>query len=549
MSNGDIEFAEFFPVAWPRVYRTAYAVAGRHPLTLDVVERAFAEACIDWRRVLDSASPELEVSTAAIEAILIALRKTPEQGSSSEFGPLTPGGSLISASPEERSRVDGLWAELQALEPQARAHVSLAAATAGTHIEQGPADGASPLHGPLVDFLVNALDEIQVPPADLGLVKAQGSARRRRRRLIAAGVIAALLALVITPVALFAPEDEAESARNVGGWREAAESPLTPRWSALATWTGTEALFVGGRSQESCVAEPTCRALRDGAAYNPETDTWRPIARAPFQIVASSPHAQFGDQLYVTGPRWVRYDASEDEWTSLPSPPIPYSGGTVAAVGDSIYSVGSGAEDPIQVFNGATDSWSTLPAGPATPRLRYRSMVGTPHGLVILGVNGQDLRAEVYNRPQWIVNPDGVTGGHSLRWSWTGERLIHSEIVPVYGADGKRDGVRFAGGLTLDPESGSWGYLPIATAIDRVSEPWELYAESGPLVAADGYLYDDRNTSWATLARPAQAPRSAVASVWARDVLLAFGGANFAGADAEVSGSTNRLWIYTPQKP
>ena len=547
MSNGDAQFAEFFVAAWARVYRTTYAVAGWHGLTQDAVQDAFADAYLDWTRVSDSGNPESQVATTAIEAVLTVFRKAPEQDSPSEFGPLIPQGNLITTSLEERSRVNDLWAELQSLDPSDRAVVSLSAATGSPIYEVGGADDL-PSDRHLVDFLVTHLDEVQIPRADLELVISQGSARRRRRRWFAGAVAAALIALVAIPIALFAPEDKAPAANSVGSWREAAESPLTPRWSSLATWTGSEALFIGGNSQESCVEQPTCQGLRDGAAYNPETNTWRPIARAPFPMVAFSPHAQVGDQLYVTGPRWVRYDATEDEWTELPPPPRPAFGGTVAAVGDSIYTVGPRAKDAVQVFDGATDRWSVLPANPATPRLRYRNLVGTTQGLVVLGINAEELRAELYVPGQWRVYPEGVKGGHSLRWSWTGERLIHAEIVAVYGADGERDGARFAGGLTLNPDSGEWGYLPVAQATPG-AEPWKLFAESGAWVAADGYVYDDRDASWATVVRPAQAPKSAVASVWADGRLIAFGGANFTGTNNDTSGSTNRLWIYTPKNP
>ena len=108
MSNGDAQFAEFFVAAWARVYRTTYAVAGWHGLTQDAVQDAFADAYLDWTRVSDSGNPESEVATTAIDAVLTVFRKAPEQDSPSEFGPLTPNGTItVSARCERMStRVD-----------------------------------------------------------------------------------------------------------------------------------------------------------------------------------------------------------------------------------------------------------------------------------------------------------------------------------------------------------------------------------------------------------------------------------------------------------
>src|SRR5215510_4893754 len=52
---------------------------------------------------------------------------------------------------------------------------------------------------------------------------------------------------------------------NTDTWRPMAASPLRARWVHAAVWTGTEMLVWGGADENG--------ALTDGAAYHPDTDT------------------------------------------------------------------------------------------------------------------------------------------------------------------------------------------------------------------------------------------------------------------------------------
>src|SRR5687768_1317638 len=68
-----------------------------------------------------------------------------------------------------------------------------------------------------------------------------------------------------------------------GGWQAIADGPLSGRTDAAALWTGSEVLVFGGDADGYCPPELACdrkrdhtTALRDGAAYDPVADTWRP---------------------------------------------------------------------------------------------------------------------------------------------------------------------------------------------------------------------------------------------------------------------------------
>jgi hypothetical protein len=110
-------------------------------------------------------------------------------------------------------------------------------------------------------------------------------------------------------------------------WRVIAPAPIDPRIGAEAAWTGTEMLVWGGTSAWS-----GGRPLEDGAAYDPETDTWRPLADGPFgawDFGAAS--VWTGDELVVIGVQpdppaserkpMAAYDPATDEWRELADVP------------------------------------------------------------------------------------------------------------------------------------------------------------------------------------------------------------------------------------
>src|SRR3954467_9154717 len=63
-------------------------------------------------------------------------------------------------------------------------------------------------------------------------------------------------------------------------WRTISRSPLVSRYDAVAAWTGTEMLVVGG-GRTGSGPDGSFDFRRDGAAYNPATDTWRSLPDAP----------------------------------------------------------------------------------------------------------------------------------------------------------------------------------------------------------------------------------------------------------------------------
>jgi N-acetylneuraminic acid mutarotase len=82
----------------------------------------------------------------------------------------------------------------------------------------------------------------------------------------------------------------------------------TGRSGAATAWTGTELLVFGG-------AGPDGDSINDGAAYNPDTDTWRPIAPAPNPAPDGSSSVWTETELFVWGPSpGARYNPATNTW-------------------------------------------------------------------------------------------------------------------------------------------------------------------------------------------------------------------------------------------
>ena len=64
------EFAEFFTAAWPRLFRTAVAVAGERGAAEDALQTAFAKAYAAWSRVSRAERPEAYVRRMVVNEIL-----------------------------------------------------------------------------------------------------------------------------------------------------------------------------------------------------------------------------------------------------------------------------------------------------------------------------------------------------------------------------------------------------------------------------------------------------------------------------------------------
>lgn len=248
---------------------------------------------------------------------------------------------------------------------------------------------------------------------------------------------------------------------NNGAWRTMATSPLGSRVGHTATWTGTELVVVEG-APVGQVAAVAAQSL-DGAAYDPATDTWRPIAPAPINPRAGHVAVWTGTEVMVFGGSRVfernvpaaLYDPVTDTWRLSSESPLDRGFGLAAAVwtgSEAIIWMGTGPED-VAAYDPGTDTWRLLPGSPVM--MRSVSAVWTGSEMLLLGVPeaGQDdvggMALDVAQQ-RWTVLPPAPRGfSVTVATVWTGDAAI------VVGGPAEQLGAVWT------PELGRWAPLPV----------------------------------------------------------------------------------------
>jgi hypothetical protein len=410
--------------------------------------------------------------------------------------------------------------------------------------------------------LSETLDTLEVPPGDPGRAFREGDRGRGRRRTWRVGVaVAAGAALACAGVVVGLGWDGGDQVdpAPAGGWTRLPDPPISPRTGGIAGWTGSEAIFLGGEIDNLCHPNASCTRPsvygRDGAAYDPASDSWRRIARAPVPVGNYTPRAMVGDNLVIVADNrtWHAYDASEDRWRQLPTPPQQPSwdlgGITLSVLDGRVYAIGRTA---VQVLDLAKETWSALPVSPIQPKLDRHYVAATPEGVVVVGLDSTQpndgtkpsyLMAEVWDSGRWHrLERSDMMGGFG-GWHWTGERLVSPDIQCVDGGETNGYGRCIPNGGTLDPGTGTWGPLPNSPDPEVVGGGWGLDAAEGSRILTWGYLYDDRTGRWTKLPSPAGAPQGGTAAVWADGTLIAFGGVDWETREPRLS---NLAWTWTP---
>lgn len=128
-----------------------------------------------------------------------------------------------------------------------------------------------------------------VPTAEVTMLPLGPVHQQRARQVWAIiGIAAAMVvALVAVSTARRTPAPVAD-----GRWLPMAEAPIPPRSMPATAWTGEEVIVAGGEAADGT-------RLRDAAAYNPATNTWRRLPDAPAPIGPGSQTALTQDALVI----------------------------------------------------------------------------------------------------------------------------------------------------------------------------------------------------------------------------------------------------------
>ncbi|MFL6173363.1 MAG: hypothetical protein ACJ716_10795 [Marmoricola sp.] len=345
------------------------------------------------------------------------------------------------------------------------------------------------------------------------------------------------------------------------GWKRVADLPLTPRSGSVVVTTPRGIVVVGGDVGDPCSPNADCarvEAARDGAILDPSTGRWRPIAPAPVDIAAYHHGVVAGGHLFaLVDGALLDYDLAADRWHTLRQVSPWYD---LEADGRQLV-LFSGSDEggvrPDLIYDVPTGRWSSLPPDPIG-RAFDRGITATPSGLVLTahalvpspgGGDSPTLTlAARYDRAarSWTRLPDATDMLGARPWAWTDRRMV---VVALDATDGGGDppgdyGRRIPFGGTLDPTTGTWSRLPKPPRY--LSGVWNVDAVGGPLVAAEGWIYDDETETWLKVPRPRGAPPRPGPATWVGSTVYVIGGLDDGARQAEDAYDL-RVWSWTPE--
>jgi hypothetical protein len=149
-----------------------------------------------------------------------------------------------------------------------------------------------------------------------------------------------------------------------------AYDPAADRWRRLpgsslfrvhdgfgaVVWTGKEMLGWGG----GCCGD----AFSDGVAYNPTTNTWRPLPHAPLPGDQQPLGVWTGKRyIVVSGTRAAAYEPARNAWRRLA--PVPSHSANAAALWTGKEVVVAGGSREASAYDPRRNRWRRLPLAPA----------------------------------------------------------------------------------------------------------------------------------------------------------------------------------------
>lgn len=293
---------------------------------------------------------------------------------------------------------------------------------------------------------------------------------------------------------------------STGKWRVLPAAPITGRVGPAAVWTGSEVLIWGGYD----IGAPPFRVAATGAAYDPNTNSWRTLPPSPLSARANMQAVWTGDAMLILGGSpavmtyydtdGALYNATSNTWQAVSAVPKPAGHGIdwvlTTQFGDDLL---------------AWSTWSvTTPNGPGSTSISA--------GVDFYSYNEQSATWQTLG-PQPAPVPDplqAIPAGHDVV-----VRGVSYYCGPCTGPPPAEVSAFY------DPATNSW--TPIASdpiGIVRPQSAWTgdaivsvgLAAESSSpsqsTSPGDGTAYDPKQQKWYQLPPPPSACQGYASPIW-----------------------------------
>ncbi len=225
----------------------------------------------------------------------------------------------------------------------------------------------------------------------------------------------------------------------VGQWRAIDPGPLATRGEPKAAWTGTEVLVVGGLLIDQY------QPLSDGAAFDPSTESWRPIPPRP--VGGRVMHAVWtGEELVTLGTEGISletlttgaaFNPATDQWRTVTLPPSSEVPQDVYWTGRRLLAWQPGASSPGALYDPTADLWTPIPVNSVPGALAGGRATWTGEELAVEGAlapaNGGPVEQRLFlfdpDLESWRVGPalpGEIAGWPFLSPLWSGQEVIVS---------------------------------------------------------------------------------------------------------------------------
>ncbi len=331
--------------------------------------------------------------------------------------------------------------------------------------------------------------------------------RRRHRRFVAAGAVGVAMTLAVgtvvvvrshrdngpqvvtTPSSISTPTIPATVTASLlisGHWRTLPPAPIASRESPAIVWTGKEMLVWGGSSAAAPAQETILHA--DGAAYDPESRTWRRLPAAPLTARQYASATWTGTELVIWGGYTnadgstiandgAAYNPVTNRWRKLGASPLPAEATALAVWDGRRVVMLSTNSNQARAYDPLTDRWQLLtppkPTEGATPAWRYALRINDHRVLLwshaenstSLGRNGVSIRVATTmllyddSTDEWQRIPNAANAVPDIHEAfWTGtEVIVRGDMRDCDSCQGPPGPEVVA---SYRPDTNTWARLP-----------------------------------------------------------------------------------------
>lgn len=263
-------------------------------------------------------------------------------------------------------------------------------------------------------------------------------------------------------------------------WTPMPASPLSPRNSAFAAWTGATALFWGGWNGDGSL-------LMNGASYDPATRTWTMLPAAPLPVGIDDLQAAVwtGAQMVVIQPgAGAAFDPTTRSWTVVPGLPqvagwhpfvigASWTGNEVITWVASQRPVANGTRPPGFRFSAyswvpGNQAWTIVPSQPDHAGFPFGTAAPIGGRVLFLGGKScgpgalcplQDFFDGAWFAPSgtWAGLPETYSGGSGPA-VWTGSAMVvfATKAGATPGPPNAAPDVPSGAAAAFDPSGGAW---------------------------------------------------------------------------------------------